>query len=382
MSESVKEYASTVVQAVKQEMYGVDEVVRLALVALYTEGHVLLEGNPGLGKTELVKTLSKTLQFSAGRIQFTPDLMPADITGTLMPHPDNPNQLRFQKGPIFTELLLADEINRATPKTQSAMLEAMAERQVTVLGETHALPTPFMVLATQNPIDHEGTYDLPAAQADRFMFKVLMPHPGTETLRRIMHKTAGAVAGDLPQEEQGRTRRLPTYREDALHIHAEIKMFITNTLPLPSVEAHILNIVLASNQQFEQLEGLDRVQSERVRWLVGDCMTYGLGPRTSIALMRGAKAWSLLFIPEATHAVGAALAQTAIPVLRHRVKLDLDWEHRYTQFAKLDGEKQRDLLGYFLADFIAATAPTLRGVPGYRDAVRHEFANQSIQLRR
>ena len=190
-----KEFADSILQEAGQKMFGVADVVRLCLIALYTNGHILLEGNPGLGKTELVKTLSNILTLPYRRIQFTPDLMPADITGTLGPSKDNPRELTFQPGPIFTSLLLADEINRATPKTQAAMLEAMAERQVTVVGETHMLgqydfkpflgqdgnpiapnaKRPFMVMATQNPIDHEGTFDLPEAQADRFMFKILMP---------------------------------------------------------------------------------------------------------------------------------------------------------------------------------------------------------------
>src|ERR1041384_948191 len=183
---------SHVVKAVGEELYGLETVIRLSLAALFGGGHVLLEGNPGLGKTELVKRLARVMNLKAGRIQFTPDLMPADITGTLMPTGNG--GLRFQSGPIFTSLLLADEINRATPKTQSAMLGAMAEKKVTVLGEAHALPSPFVVLATQNPIDHEGTYNLPAAQADRFMFKVRMPVPDGATLKRILRKRAGAGA--------------------------------------------------------------------------------------------------------------------------------------------------------------------------------------------
>ncbi|MCB0128566.1 MAG: AAA family ATPase, partial [Caldilineaceae bacterium] len=171
-----KEFAGTALTIVQEDMKDLDEVVRLCFVALYTNGHVLLEGNPGLGKTALVRALGDTLGFAKGRIQFTPDLMPADITGTYIPIPrDGLMTLEFRPGPINTSLLLADEINRATPKTQSAMLEAMAEKQVTVLGESRKLPVPFMVLATQNPIDHEGTYTLPEAQSDRFMFKLLMP---------------------------------------------------------------------------------------------------------------------------------------------------------------------------------------------------------------
>ena len=193
-----RRHTSHVLDAVGEELYGVETVIKLSLAALFSGGHVLLEGNPGLGKTELVKRLARVLNLKAGRIQFTPDLMPADITGTLMPTGDG--GLRFQSGPIFTSLLLADEINRATPKTQSAMLEAMAEKKVTVLGEEHVLPSPFVVLATQNPIDHEGTYNLPAAQADRFMFKVRMPVPDGPTLKRIVHKRAGAGAPD-PQSD-------------------------------------------------------------------------------------------------------------------------------------------------------------------------------------
>ena len=195
-----RRHTAHVIDAVGEELYGLETVIKLSLAALLSGGHVLLEGNPGLGKTELVKRLAQVLNLKAGRIQFTPDLMPADITGTLMPTGNG--GLRFQSGPIFTSLLLADEINRATPKTQSAMLEAMAEKKVTVLGEAHALPSPFVVLATQNPIDHEGTYNLPAAQADRFMFKVRMPVPDGPTVKRIVRKRAGAGAPG-PQAESG-----------------------------------------------------------------------------------------------------------------------------------------------------------------------------------
>ena len=195
-----RRHTAHVIDAVAEELYGVETVIKLSLAALLSGGHVLLEGNPGLGKTELVKRLARVMNLKAGRIQFTPDLMPADITGTLMPTGNG--GLRFQSGPIFTSLLLADEINRATPKTQSAMLEAMAEKKVTVLGEEHALPSPFVVLATQNPIDHEGTYNLPAAQADRFMFKVRMPVPDGPTVKRIVRKRAGAGAPD-PESDVG-----------------------------------------------------------------------------------------------------------------------------------------------------------------------------------
>src|SRR5262249_30486916 len=153
-----------------------------------------------LGKTALVKRLAQVMKLKAGRIQFTPDLMPADITGTLMPTGNG--ELRFQSGPIFTSLLLADEINRATPKTQSAMLEGMADSKVTVLGESRAQAAAFVVIATQNPIGHKGTYNLLAAQADRFMFKIRMPVPDGPTVKRIVRKRAGAGAPE-PQSESG-----------------------------------------------------------------------------------------------------------------------------------------------------------------------------------
>ena len=183
--------------------------------------------------------------------------MPADITGTLMPTGDG--GLRFQSGPIFTSLLLADEINRATPKTQSAMLEAMAEKKVTVLGEEHALPSPFVVLATQNPIDHEGTYNLPAAQADRFMFKVRMPVPDGPTVKRIVRKRAGAGAPD-PQSDSPTASKaepasydLPGDARAAESLVREISQVIRSIAPLPAVEAHVTNLFLASNRSFAGL---------------------------------------------------------------------------------------------------------------------------------
>jgi MoxR-like ATPase len=167
-------------------MVGQAELIRLVLTAMIAGGHVLLEGVPGLGKTVLVRSLGRALDLDFSRVQFTPDLMPADITGTHIVTEDEEGRRRFefQPGPIFTNLLLADEINRATPKTQSALLEAMQERQVTVGDRTRHLPDPFFVLATQNPIELEGTYPLPEAQLDRFFFKVVVPFPGAETWPR------------------------------------------------------------------------------------------------------------------------------------------------------------------------------------------------------
>ena len=171
---------------------GQKEIIDNVLIAIFSGGNVLLEGMPGLGKTQLVKTISKVLNLKFSRIQFTPDLMPADVVGTnLIVKENDSTKFKFEEGPVFTNLLLADEINRATPKTQSALLEAMGEKSVTVGKITYNMPKPFMVLATQNPIEQEGTYPLPEAQLDRFQFKVKVDFPSLDELSKIMDLTLG-----------------------------------------------------------------------------------------------------------------------------------------------------------------------------------------------
>ena len=172
---------------------GHESIVDGTLIAIFAGGHVLLEGVPGLGKTLLVRTLSEVLELSFNRIQFTPDLMPADILGTnlVVENPDGRREFQFQRGPIFAHIILADEINRATPKTQSAMLEAMQEKSVTAGGQIRKLAEPFFVLATQNPIDQEGTYPLPEAQLDRFFFKLVVDFPDRDSLHTILDRTTG-----------------------------------------------------------------------------------------------------------------------------------------------------------------------------------------------
>ncbi|TME16577.1 MAG: AAA family ATPase [Chloroflexi bacterium] len=201
--EMTPERFSEITLAIEKElgrfMVGQAELIRLTLIALIGGGHVLLEGVPGLGKTVLVRSLASVLDLDFARVQFTPDLMPADITGTHIVTEDDEGRRRFefQPGPLFTNLLLADEINRATPKTQSALLEAMQERQVTVGDKTRPLPAPFFVLATQNPIELEGTYPLPEAQLDRFFFKLLVPFPDAEQLAEIAKRTTGSTTVEL-----------------------------------------------------------------------------------------------------------------------------------------------------------------------------------------
>jgi MoxR-like ATPase len=197
--ERFQELAGAIESELAKIIVGQRELVRSVLIALVAGGHVLLEGQPGLGKTVLVRSLATLLELGFARVQFTPDLMPADVTGTHIVTEDESGRRRFefQPGPLFTNLLLADEINRATPKTQSALLEAMQERQVTVGERTRPLPSPFFVLATQNPIELEGTYPLPEAQLDRFFFKLLVPFPGADELAEIARRTTGVSEAQL-----------------------------------------------------------------------------------------------------------------------------------------------------------------------------------------
>ena len=325
-------------------MKDLDDIVRLLTVALLSGGHVLLEGNPGLGKTALVRALSQALGLGAkavGRIQFTPDLMPADITGTLMPSDADGARLEFRPGPIFHELLLADEINRATPKTQAAMLEAMAEFQVTVLNEQRQLRhdetvaggrrvlTPFMVMATQNPSDQDGTFNLPEAQLDRFMFKVRMRMPRAETIGQIIDKELQQGAGVRPAAP-------PVDRRAALdNIDRAARAILSAPLP-PSVRAHIINIVMASNGALDDLTGISKARMTEVAALAGR-VEYPLGPRAAITLGKAVLAWSAVTLTEPAHAqeIGAetrrALADVLVPALRHRLRIRHDYAAPGTQ---------------------------------------------------
>lgn len=222
---------------IAKEMIGQEAVVEHLLLAVIAGGNVLLEGVPGLGKTHLVRTLSKVLALPFSRIQFTPDLMPADVTGTnILVKTDEGSTFRFQPGPLFASIVLADEINRATPKTQSALLEAMQEQAVTVAGETRQLPRPYFVLATQNPIEQEGTYPLPEAQLDRFLFKVMVPFPTLAELNGIVNMTV---------KEQTRQAAAVAGGEDILSLRE-----IARQVPIaPSVQEAALRLLLSTHPE-------------------------------------------------------------------------------------------------------------------------------------
>ncbi len=234
--EECADHAAAIAHQVSRVIVGQRELIDDVLLCLLAEGHVLLEGVPGLGKTQLLKTLAETVDMPWSRIQFTPDLMPADIVGTqiLQQSEDGARELQFRPGPITANLVLADEVNRATPKTQAAMLEAMQERAVTVAGETRPLPRPFMVMATQNPLEMEGTYPLPEAQLDRFLLKALVPFPSAEDLVTVIERTTGAATPT------------PDTVCDAPTLRTMIAL--TREVPVPDhVVRHAVDLVIASH---------------------------------------------------------------------------------------------------------------------------------------
>jgi MoxR-like ATPase len=270
--QSAQERFEELQQEIAQVIVGHGEVIREVLICLLCQGHVLLEGVPGLGKTLLVRTLSRALGLQFSRIQFTPDLMPADITGTLLLMEDEAGRRHFQfsPGPLFAHLVLADEINRATPKTQSALLEAMQERSITVGNSTYELEEPFVVLATQNPIEMEGTYPLPEAQVDRFFFKVMLSYPLLEELEEILiRNTAGAPYSPGPALS----------REEVLETREMVASF-----PVPEqLYRYASRLVHATHPD-----------SKLAPPLVQEYVEYGASPRGGISLIAGAKAHAFL----------------------------------------------------------------------------------------
>jgi MoxR-like ATPase len=275
---------------------GQSEVIDQLLIALFSRGHCLLEGVPGLAKTLMISTLARCLSMDFSRIQFTPDLMPADITGTDVLQENRSTGLRefrFLEGPLFHNVILADEINRTPPKTQAALLEAMQERQVTVGRTRHPLPDPFFVLATQNPIEQEGTYALPEAQQDRFMFKVFVKYPSFAEEHRIARQTTGIEAGEIETV-------LST--DEVLDLQR-----IVRQVP---VTDHVVNYALALVRQ-------TRVGEDGVPSFIAEWLRWGAGPRAVQFLLLGGKARALL--NGRTHVSTDDVAALAAPVLRHRI---------------------------------------------------------------
>src|SRR5579872_1457763 len=309
--ESLAQTVGEVRREISKAIVGQTDVVNGVLMALLAGGHVLLEGAPGLGKTLLVRTLAQAVSLKYSRIQFTPDLMPADVIGTavVQENGDGRKSLGFQPGPIFANLLLADEINRATPKTQSALLEAMQEKQVTVAHTSHQLEEPFFVMATQNPLEMEGTYPLPEAQLDRFLFKLRVPFPGREDLHDILDRTTqGAATAVVPVVNGAQIMEMRQ---------------VVRTVPVaPHVQEYVVKLVLATHP-----EGRENV-------LASKYIRYGSSPRGAQTLILGGKVRALLDgrFNVSLEDVRALL----LPALRHRIILNFE--------AQADGRTTDDLL--------------------------------------
>ncbi len=287
-------YMAACEEEIGKAIIGQKNVIHEIMLAILADGNVLLEGVPGLGKTQLVKTISKVLDLSFSRIQFTPDLMPADVTGTnLIIKENDKNTFKFEQGPVFANIVLADEINRATPKTQAAMLEAMQEKTVTVGKSTYSLPTPYMVLATQNPIENEGTYPLPEAQLDRFIFKINMDFPTLDELKEIMEVTVTNTTPKLNAVLKG---------DDIIKMRKAIR-----DIPIAGpVQEYALKIVLATHPE---LEGA----SESVK----KYLSAGASPRAAQAIFLTSKARA--FLDGRYNVSFEDVDAVFLPALRHRV---------------------------------------------------------------
>ncbi len=287
---------------VQKTIVGQHDVVEGVLVGLAANGHVLLEGMPGLGKTLLVRSLSKALSLDFSRIQFTPDMMPADVTGTnVLAHADSgARSFEFRKGPVFANIVLADEINRATPKTQSAMLEAMQERAVTVGGKRHELAEPFLVMATQNPVEQEGTYPLPEAQLDRFFFKLIVPYPSKAELAEVVNRTTGA---------EGQEPVNVATPADVLKLRS-----IVRAVPVAAnVLDYGLSLVVGTHPEGE---GASQVASKYCR--------FGASPRGAQSIITAGKVYALL--NGRFNVSKEDLRKAAKASLRHRILLNFEAE--------------------------------------------------------
>jgi MoxR-like ATPase len=321
-------------QQLERVIVGQSRVVDQILIAILSRGHCLLVGVPGLAKTLLVSSLARTLELSFNRIQFTPDLMPGDITGTDLLHVDaatNERQFRFAPGPVFANVVLADEINRTPPKTQAALLESMMEGQVTVGGRRHPLPSPFFVLATQNPIEQEGTYPLPEAQLDRFMFMVRVDYPTLDEEREILRRTTGAPVS-----------------EPSAVLTAEELTEVQRAVRGVPVADHVLDYALALTRG-------TRVRSDAPLAFLRQWVTWGAGPRASQFLVLGAKAHAALAGRD--HVAIEDIKAVAHPVLRHRIVTNFS--------AAAEGISSDQIIDRLLSE-VDPSAKVGAGLPGVR----------------
>jgi MoxR-like ATPase len=293
-----RERFEAVRQEVARAVVGQADVVEGVLAGLAANGHVLLEGMPGLGKTLMVRTLSEALHLSFSRIQFTPDMMPADVTGTQVL--GEGRSFEYRAGPIFANIVLADEINRATPKTQSAMLEAMQERAVTAGGKRHVLPEPFLVMATQNPVEQEGTYPLPEAQLDRFFVKLLVPYPTKAELSEVVLRTTGSLGGEVSRVAS---------QDDVLRMRSIVRAVVVD----PEVLEFALSLVVGTHPEGE---GATAFAKRYAR--------YGASPRGAQSIVTLAKVYALL--GERVNVSKGDVLRALKPTLRHRILLNFEAE--------------------------------------------------------
>ena len=298
-----KEWAGRIRAEVQKAIIGQDEVIERLLVALLANGHVLLEGLPGLAKTLLIKSLGSAMGLDFERIQFTPDLLPSDVVGTMVFQPKE-GTFRVHQGPVFANLVLADEINRAPAKVQSALLEAMQERQVTIGGETHLLPKPFLVMATQNPLEQEGTYPLPEAQTDRFLFKILVDYP-TEQEERAMMERWGQLSMQPKLSAVSSGEELLRMRNQVDGVHLS-----------PPLQAYMLALVRATRAAAASAGNGGKV------------LSYGASPRASLALVQASRA--LAWLHGMDHATPEVVQNVFLDALRHRVGLTYEAEAEET----------------------------------------------------